>query len=131
MLESAQGTGSLAATLADYQTATPNVMPESLVHSAPSSGQIIAVTPIQFADGHVIPGPSSGLYIIHPAPSLDQMPTPRIQMSTSGMQIHQGTFSADLSIRETESSNAAAHTARPRKPTKGLTASMWANSSNR
>lgn len=132
MLESAQGAGSLVASpLADYQTATPNVMPESLFHSAPSSGQIIAVTPIQFADGHVIPGPSSGLYIIHPAPSLDQMPTPRMQMSTSGMQMHLGTFSADLSIRETESSNAAAHTARPRKPTKGLTASMWANSSNR
>ncbi|KAG5665097.1 hypothetical protein KAF25_009222 [Fusarium avenaceum] len=132
MLQSAQGTGSLVASpLADCHTATPNVMPESLVHSAPSSGQIIAVTPIQFADGHVIPGPSSGLYIIHPAPSLDQMPTPRMQMSTPGMQMHQGTFSADLSIRETESSNAAANTARPRKPTKGLTASMWANSSNR
>jgi hypothetical protein len=125
ILESAQGAGSLVASpLADYQTTTPNVMPETLAHSAPSSGQIVAVTPIQFADGHVIPGPSSGLYIIHPAPSLDQMPT-------SGTQMHLGTFSADLSIREAESSNAAAHTAKPRKPTKGLTASMWANSSHR
>lgn len=115
MLESTQGAGLLVASpLADNQTATPTVITESFVHSVPSSGQIVAVTPIQFADGHVIPGPSSGLFIIHPAHSLDQMP----------MQL--GTFSADLPIREAESSNATAHVAKPRKPTKGLTASMWA-----
>jgi hypothetical protein len=115
MFESTQGVGPLVASpLADSQTATPTVMTESLVHSVPSSGQIVAVTPIQFANGHVIPGPSNGLFVIHPAPSLDQTP----------MQL--GTFSADLPIREAESSNAAAHVAKPRKPTKGLTASMWA-----
>jgi outer membrane biosynthesis protein TonB len=115
MLESTQGAGLLVASpLADNQRATPAVMTESLIHSIPSSGQIVAVTPIQFADGHVIPGPSSGLFIIHPAHSLDQMP----------MQL--GTFSADLPIREAESSNAAAHVTKPRKLNKGLTASMWA-----
>ncbi|WZH42655.1 uncharacterized protein QYS62_003651 [Fusarium acuminatum] len=42
-----------------------------------------------------------------------------------------GFVPAAPAIREAESSNAAAHTAKPRKPTKGLTASMWANSSHR
>ncbi|KAM0243028.1 hypothetical protein ACHAP5_006989 [Fusarium lateritium] len=115
MLESTQSAGSLVASpLANDQTATPNVEIESSIHSVLSSGQIVAVTPIQFADGRVIPGPSSGLFIIHPSPSLDQRP------------IQPGTFSTNLPIRETESSNAVAHVARPRKPTKGLTASMWA-----
>ncbi|KAM0197165.1 hypothetical protein ACHAPI_005386 [Fusarium lateritium] len=115
MLESTQSAGSLVASpLANDQTATPNVEIESSIHSVLSSGQIVAVTPIQFADGRVIPGPSSGLFIIHPSPSLDQRP------------IQPGTFSTNLPIREAESSNAVAHVTRPRKPTKGLTASMWA-----
>ncbi|KAF4967816.1 hypothetical protein FSARC_4708 [Fusarium sarcochroum] len=90
------------------------------VQSAYFAGQIVTVTPIQFADGCFIPGPSSGQLFMQPATAtINQLPTLGVHT-----QAQPSTFSANLPIRN--ENNQAGSAAKMKKPIKGLGSSMWA-----
>ena len=99
-----------------------DVMGNHLAHfqSACFAGQIVTVTPIQFADGCFIPGPSSGQLFMQPAAATTN------QSSTQGVHtlVQPNTLSANLPIRN--ENNQVGSAAKTKKPTKGLGSSMWA-----
>ncbi|KAM0349368.1 hypothetical protein ACHAPU_003777 [Fusarium lateritium] len=120
VFEPAQDADSLVASLLVKALVTPSDVAGSLAHSGPLLGQFVTTVPIHLADGELIPGQSRSQFVVpSEASPINSMPT------------QLGTFSANLPIRIAESSisqgnNALALVAKPRKPTKGLSASMWA-----
>ncbi|KAM0562595.1 hypothetical protein ACHAPJ_002285 [Fusarium lateritium] len=104
------------------QMGVQDVMGNHLAHfqSACFAGQIVTVTPIQFADGCFIPGPSSGQLFMQPAAATTN------QSSTQGVHtlVQPNTLSANLPIRN--ENNQVGSAAKTKKPTKGLGSSMWA-----
>ncbi|KAJ4264814.1 hypothetical protein NW762_005057 [Fusarium torreyae] len=104
------------------QMSVQNVLGNSLAQfqSAHFAGQIVTVTPIQFADGCFIPGPSSGQLFIQPAAATTN------QSSTQDVHtlVQPNTFSANLPILN--ENNQVGSAAKTKKPTKGLGSSIWA-----
>ncbi|KPM43092.1 hypothetical protein AK830_g3491 [Neonectria ditissima] len=100
-----------------------------------SSGHIVSVTPVQFANGFLVPGPSTGqLWLQTPVEvSTDAIPShaiPSDAITPSVIDLGQlATFPLDILPNSLVSATPIASSsavAGPRKPTKGLKASMWA-----
>ncbi|KAF5661660.1 hypothetical protein FHETE_8308 [Fusarium heterosporum] len=120
VLEPTQDADSLAASLLVQALVTPSAVAGNSAHSGPLLGQFITTVPIHLTDGELIPGQSRSQFVVPSAAS-----------PTDPMPAQLGTFSASLPFRIAESNisqnhNAMARVSRPRKPTKGLSASMWA-----
>ncbi|KAK7414387.1 hypothetical protein QQX98_006752 [Neonectria punicea] len=108
---------------------------DHIVPTGQSSGHFVSVTPVQFADGILVPGPSTGqLWLQTPVNvSSDSIPSnTSLLNSVSPSIIELGTLGASplgiLSnpVTSTIPPPYTGHVPGPKKPTKGLKASMWA-----
>lgn len=101
---------------------------ESLIMpSGPATGHIVTVTPVQFADGFLVPGSTTGqLWLQTP---VDYVPVGTFpnRLSTQSGHLPLSESAANTSgYRNSVASTMGRPTAVNKKPTKGLSASMWA-----
>ncbi|KAK7424990.1 hypothetical protein QQZ08_008386 [Neonectria magnoliae] len=108
---------------------------DHIVPTGQSSGHFVSVTPVQFADGILVPGPSTGqLWLQTPINvSSDAIPSNISLLNSLSPSIIElgtlGAFPLGISsnpVTSTIPPTSTSYVPRRKKPTKGLTASMWA-----
>ncbi|KAF5023749.1 hypothetical protein F66182_4182 [Fusarium sp. NRRL 66182] len=103
------------------QRGAKQVTEDNFVLYTPFMGQLVTIAPVQFANGFLIPGPPSGHAIVQPTAAAFN-PFPALGVHPPAQR---STFFTNLPIQSGEPSTTAS-TTKPKKPTVGLSTSMWA-----
>ncbi|KAH7160028.1 hypothetical protein B0J13DRAFT_602602 [Dactylonectria estremocensis] len=107
----------------------PNIqLHDCIVPTGQSSGHLVSVTPVQFTDGRIVPGISTGQLYLQTPVNVNQGMNPQVipRPTTPSLSAFGDPLGISYGAPKPVPPTSSKSTATKKKPTQGLKASMWA-----